>query len=249
MRATPYSLGLAAGAIVFAAIASFPRHYASAQDSTGPAPEAARVDFDHPGAGTPVVEVDLPAGLFGDVIGLGDAAIAGVAEAIQGAHVSDPETQADVKLAAEQIAAIRAIIGSVQGVLGEVRVRVYADTEGMNVGGLVAHYSDKLQGSAWTKIVQAREDDAIASVFVLRDSGAIRGVFVIATEGRELVLANVLCDVSPERIKEITRQATSIGLELAGEDALRGMLNEIRGRREHRVMPAAVTYAAPGSEH
>jgi hypothetical protein len=231
MRANPYSLGLVAGAIVFATAASFPRQYASAQTTDSPAPEAARVDFDHPGAGTPVVEVDLPAGLFGDVVGLGDAAIA------------------DVKLAAEQLAAIRSIVGSIQGVLGEVRVRVYADTEGMNVGGLVAHYSDKLEGSAWTKIVQAREDDAIASVFVMRDSGAIRGVFVIATEGRELVLANVLCDVSPERIKEITRQATSIGLELGGEDALRGMLNEIRGRREHRVMPASVVIEAHEAAH
>jgi hypothetical protein len=249
MRANPYSLGLVAGAIVFATAASFPRQYASAQTTDSPAPEAARVDFDHPGAGTPVVEVDLPAGLFGDVVGLGDAAIAGVAEAIQSAQISDPGTQADVKLAAEQLAAIRSIVGSIQGVLGEVRVRVYADTEGMNVGGLVAHYSDKLEGSAWTKIVQAREDDAIASVFVMRDSGAIRGVFVIATEGRELVLANVLCDVSPERIKEITRQATSIGLELGGEDALRGMLNEIRGRREHRVMPASVVIEAHEAAH
>jgi hypothetical protein len=93
------------------------------------------------------------------------------------------------------------------------------------------HYASKLDGSAWHKIVQARDGDKCASVFLMRNHGAIQGVFVVATDGRELVLANVLCDISPERVKQITQQATSMGLELGGEEALREIVEELRDER------------------
>jgi hypothetical protein len=179
-------------------------------------------------------------------VGLGDAAIAGVAEALQTAPAGNESTQADVKLATNQLAAIRTIVSSVQGAVGEVRV--YAASEGMDVASLVNHYDAKLNESAWTKIVHGRDDEKFATVFLMRDSGAIRGVFVVATEGRELVLVNVLCDISPERIKQITKQATSIGLELGGEDALREIVGKIRGRRTHSAMTAPVA-AVSDSAH
>jgi hypothetical protein len=242
MSALRYWCSLALAAIVFAAGSSSVRNavWAQVASESAIAVESARVEFDHPGGGTPAVELDLPAGLFRDVVGLGDAAIAGVAEGLQTAPVNDEATQADVKLATDQLAAIRTIVGSVQGALGEVRVRVYADSEGIDVGSLVSHYDAKLNESAWTKIVHARDDEKFATVFLMRDNGAVRGVFVIVTEGRELVLVNVLCDISPERIKQITKQATSIGLELGGEDALREIVGKIRGRRSHAAVTAPV---------
>jgi hypothetical protein len=152
-----------------------------------------------------------------------------VAEALTKAQTADEATRADVKLATEQLAAIRAIIGSVQGALGEVRVRVYRDD--IDAGAVANHYAAQLDGSVWNKIVNVRDGEKCASVFLMREDGAIRGAFVVATEGRELVLANVLCDISPERVKQITQQATSMGLELGGDEVLREITEEIRGRR------------------
>jgi hypothetical protein len=192
----------------------------------------ARVDFDHPGGGTATVEVDLPAGLLGDVVGLGDAAIAGVAEGLLTAKASGG-AEADVKLATNQLAATRTILNSLKGALGEVRLRVYEGRDGAGVPdaeSVADHYAKKLEGSAWSKIVNVRDGEDRVTVFMMRDDGAIRGVFVVAGETDDLVLANVLCDLSPERIKQITQQATSIGLELGGEEALREIVKEIRGR-------------------
>ena len=196
--------------------------------------DAGRVEFNYPAGATPAVEVDLPAGLFRDVVGLGDAAVAGVAEALLEAQVSDESAKADVKLATDQLAAIRAIVDSLQGAVGEVRVRVYADADeqGVDAGSVASNYAKQLEGSAWSKIVHVRDDDDGATVFLMRQAGAIRGVFVVATDGHELVLVNVLCDVSPERVKQITKQAASIGLELGGEEALKELVEDVRGSRK-----------------
>ncbi len=233
MRCHHSCLGFALAALVFSNGYLATSTSARAQD--GPKERASdnstgRVDFDHPGGGTPAVEVDLPAGLFGDVVGLGDAAISGVAEALLKAPTADEGTRADVKIATDQLAAIRTIIGSVQGAVGEVRLRVYKDAEGLDAGAIAEHYAAKLNGSAWNKIVHVRDGEKGATVFLMRQDGAIRGAFAVATEGRQLVLANVLCDISPERVKQITQQATSMGLELGGNEALHEIVEEIRGR-------------------
>ena len=233
MRCSHSCLALAFAAVVFSngslATTRVARAEAASEARTVDS-SAGRVEFDHPGGATPAVEVDLPAGLFGDIIGLGDAAISGVAEALLKAPTADEGTKADVKIATDQLAAIRTIIGSVQGAVGEVRLRVYKNAEGLDAGAIAEHYSAKLNGSAWNKIVHVRDGDKCATVFLMRQNGAIRGAFVVATEGRELVLANVLCDISPERVKQITQQATSMGLELGGDEALREIVEEMRGR-------------------
>lgn len=230
MRSHALAYGFALTAIGLLSGANAGTRVAQAQEAAIEGTSAAaRVDFDHPGGASAVVEIDLPADLFGDVVGLGDAAIMGVAEALLKARTTDEATKADVKLATDQLAAVRSILGSLQGALGEVRVRVYRDD--VDAGAVASHYATKLDGSAWSKIVNVRDGEKAASVFLMRDRGAIRGAFVVATEGRELVLANVLCDLSPERVKQITQQATSIGLELGGEKALRKIVEEIRGRR------------------
>lgn len=234
MRCHHTCLAVALGALLVpVGVASAP-HRASAQAAAQDAPAraaAARVDFDHPGSGSPTVEVDLPAGMLSDLVGLGDAAVAGVAEALNGAQLSG-DVQAEVKLAHEQLAAIRAIVASLQGAIGEVRVRVYdGDSDApVNAAAITEHYAQKLQGSAWDKIVSVRENDDSATVFLVRDAGAVKGVFVVVADGSDLVLANVLCDVSPERIKQITQQAASIGLELGGEQALRELARELHRR-------------------
>ena len=194
------------------------------------AAEAGRVEFDHPGAGDASVQVDLPAGLLGDVVGLGDAAVAGIAESLLQAKTQDEKLQTNVKLATEQLAGIRSILGNVQQAVGEVRVRVYQGGEDelkIDPKAVAKHYSEKLAGTEWAKIVQVRDGDESATVFLMRRDGAIRGVFVVASDGHEMAVVNVLCDISPERVKQITQQATSIGLKVGGEEQLREVLEDI----------------------
>lgn len=232
-HALAYGFALTASALLAATNAGTRLAQAQPERESAQASDAARVDFDHPGGGTATVEVDLPAGLFGDVIGLGDAAIAGVAEGLLKAKASS-EAGADVKLATDQLAGLRTIIGSLKGAVGEVRLRVYEGRDGgasPDADGVADFYAKKLEGTAWSRIVNVRDGDDRVAVFLMRDDGAIRGVFVVAGETDDLVLANVLCDLSPERVKQITQQATSIGLELGGEDALREIVRELRGRR------------------
>ena len=190
------------------------------------------MEFDHPGGGSPTVEVDLPAGLWSDVIGLGDAAVAGVAEAISQARGADEAGQGHAKLAADQLAGIRTIVSNVQGAIGAVRVRVYRDrdTVGENVdaGEISEYYTKKLAGSEWARIVHVRDGEKCASIFLMRRDGAIRGVFVVANEGKQLALVNVLCDLSPQRVKQITHEATRMGLELGGDDVLAEIVEELR---------------------
>ena len=44
-------------------------------------------------------------------------------------------------------------------------------------------------------------------------AGAIQGIFVTATDGDSVVIANVVCDISPENVKTLTSTATKIGME------------------------------------
>src|SRR5262249_51970044 len=125
------------------------------------------------------------------------------------------------------------IIANVQQAVGEVRVRVYQgqDDEGkVDPKAVAKHYADKLAGTEWAKIVQVRDRDESATVFVMRREGAIRGVFVVASDGNEMALVNVLCDLSPERVKQISQQATSIGLQVGGDQALKDVLQDLLDR-------------------
>ena len=195
-----------------------------------------RVEFDHTGGPAPNVEVDLPAEMFRDVLGLGDAVIAGVAQGLvntAGSGAADGE----VKMAADQLAEIRQLVGILQGAVQEVRVRVYQGQGNETPGGgaVAQHYADKLKNSTWDRIVNVREEGQTVSVFVLRESGAFRGVFVVAAERNEMVLVNVVCDVSPERVQQVASQAVSMGIKFGGDQALRQLLQQIRGHQQQHA--------------
>ncbi len=233
MRAQPFRIAAGLLAVVLSYAATLGVAWAQGADAAVEGlSQAGRVEFDHPGGGQPNVQVDLPAGLWSDVVGLGDAAVAGVVESLLQPRTSDGAPVAEVKLAADQLAGIRAIMSALQGAVGEVRVRVYEgdepDQTAFSAVAVADFYAKKLAQSKWAKIVQVREDDDAAIVFILHEGGAIHGVFVVASDGSDLALVNVLCDVSPDRVKQITRAATNIGMELGGEDAVREILRELR---------------------
>jgi hypothetical protein len=197
-----------AGAI--AALAGLLAYNSAAQAqsarSTGATP-IGRIDFKSANLPPANVELDLSQSMFGDLFGIGDAAIAGVAEALnQSANGVDADA---TKMAAEQLAAIRKIIGLSSKVIHEVRIRAYEKL----ADDLSSRFDGQLQDGNWEKIAVLRKGDENARVFVINREGSIRGIFVVAGGKGGQVLVNVVCDMSPENVKQLTSAATKIGLE------------------------------------
>jgi hypothetical protein len=85
----------------------------------------------------------------------------------------------------------------------------------------------------WETIARVRKGDENARVSLLRQDGAVRGIFVIATDGSGLVIVNAVCDISPDNVKKLTTAATRIGLE----NGLAQQINEKMQKMNHRLPP------------
>ena len=178
---------------------------------TGP---AGRIDFAAANLPPATVEVDLTQGMFGDLFGLGDAAIAGIAESLS----QSPDAQSNSETAAmvaQKLAAARQIIQLAQDVVTEIRVRVYEDTPEASVETVTngSLFEAQLTNEDWDRAVRIKDKNDSVQVSFLRSEGAVRGVFVVVADGKDIVLANVVCDVSPENVKKLSAAATKIGLE------------------------------------
>jgi Domain of unknown function (DUF4252) len=166
-----------------------------------------RIDFD--GANLPPanVEVDLSQGMFENLFGIGDAAVAGVADTLMKSGKGD-HTEA-IHMAADQLAAVRQIIGLTGKVVREVRVRAYEKLQ----EDLSSRFDKQLKEGEWEKVVVLRKGDENARVFIIRHNDSIRGAFVMAGGKGGQVLVNVVCDISPDNVKNLTSAATKIGLD------------------------------------
>lgn len=173
------------------------------------------------------VEVDLSQSMFRDLFGLGDAAVAGVAEALSQSLSSEGDSP-EVRLATEQLAAARQALQLASEVIREVRIRAYTEVPDQLelIETLNSHFGDQLDANGWDQVVRAREDNESVHVSVLRSDGAVRGLFVIAGSDEEIVVANVVCDISPDNIKKLTAAATKIGLE-------NGLRQELEAHMKH----------------
>jgi hypothetical protein len=187
-----------------------------------------RISFDDADLPPANVELDLSDGMFRDLFGLGDAAVAGVAESLlkfnQGEHA---ETS---KIAAEQLAAVRQIIDLASKVAKEVRVRAYEK----NTDDLASHFDKQIRNGEWEKTVVMRKGNESARVYMIRKNDSIRGIFVVAGGHDGQALVNVVCDLSPENVKRLTSAATKIGLD-------NGLMMKLESkfRQAHRPMPPA----------
>jgi hypothetical protein len=215
-------------AIVFCSLAA--AHAQESEDRSGP---AGRIDFSQADLPAATVEVDLSQGMFHDLFGIGDAAVAGVAETLlKSSENGDAE---GTRIAAQQLAAARQIMQLAADVVREVRVRVYSDLpeSGARPEAVASKFDEQLREGEWDNVVRVREDDATVRVSLLRDNGAVRGIFVIAAENDEIVLANIVCDVSPENAKKLTTAAARIGLE----NGLAQMIEIKMTEMKHRLPP------------
>jgi hypothetical protein len=190
-----------------------------------------RIEFDYANAPPATVELDLSQGLLADFAGIGQAAIAGVSQALSESSAGSDEA---IRQSSEHLQSVNQIVSALTGVIHEVRVRVYDDLgqDASTRDSMVAHYQQKLRGTDWESIVRVSEDNANVNVSAVRSDGAIRGVFVVVTEDDEVVMANIVCELTPEKVQQVTHQATSIGMKMGLEQAIREMMREMQQHRQ-----------------
>lgn len=196
--------------------------------STDHANAIGRIDFAKAHLPPATVEVELGPGMIGDLLGLGNAAIGGVAQTL----VESPQGSDTTKLAAEQLAAVQEIVQISSEVVQEVRVRVYED----GPTDLGSKFAEQLQSAKWNTIVRVRDGDDNVAISLVRENDAVRGAFVVAADGNDLVLVNVVCNVSPENVKTLTSKAAQIGLDNGLQQMLEQKLKHLHhhGHGEHR---------------
>ena len=208
--------------IAFAVLLLFGLAPAVAQETDSRPPLAeGRIDFDAADLPPANVEIDLNHEVFGDLFGLGDAALAGVLESLGQANQSDSSRVTEI--AESRLAAAREVLHLAKAVVREVRVRVYEDLpEGQEDAGqkIADSFEKQLQAGNWDRVLKVRENDESVRVAVMRGEGSVLGVFVTVVDGDELVLANVVCQASPENVKKLAAAATKIGLENGLRDIL-----------------------------
>ncbi len=192
--------------LLLGATASYAQATASAGDgSTG------RIDFAAADLPPANVEVDLTPETFGGLFGLSEAAISGIAESLS--QTGDPNEATEI--AAEKLAAAQKILLLAKEVVREVHVRVYKEfsEETDKSVNLAARFDEQLRTDDWNNVVKVRDGNESVRVSLLQKGDAIRGLFVVAAEGNEVVVVNVMCDASPENVKKLAAAATKIGLE------------------------------------
>lgn len=207
-RAGP--LGAFAAALLYVGVAT-----SQAQESsTTTAADVGRIEFTHTGTSNKYVEINLSPAMFGDLFGIGDGALAGIVDALNDSPQAKEGSQA-IQLAAEKAAAARELVSIVKDVVQSVRLRAYDGLENAQAeqAKVSEYYNQQLQSGGWENTLRAQEGDKSVQIAVVRDAGAIRGLFVIAAEGNKLVLVNVICDISPENAKKLTSAAVKSGLE------------------------------------
>jgi Domain of unknown function (DUF4252) len=186
---------------------------AKAEDAAAKGKTLGDVEFDCPNAPKAMVQIDLNQGLFADMFGIGDAAIAGVAEALDKAtETKHGENDATTAAAVD---AARQIVHLCGEVVKGVQVRVYEPKDkSQSIEKLTAYYEQKLKEQQWETIARVQDDDDMVVVSAIRAGGAFKGVFVIATDGDDLVLTNVVCDISRDNVKKIASAVTKSGLQV-----------------------------------
>ena len=218
------TLGAIAAVLLYVGVAA-----AYAQETTSPSSaEVGRIEFSHPGAAKKFVEFDLGPAMFGDLFGIGDAALAGIAETLGDSPQAREGSEA-IKLAAEKAAAAREFVGIAKDVVKSIRVRAYDGLENPTEekSSVSGYYDQQLQSGGWENTLRAQDGDKSVRVSAVRADGAIKGLFVVASESNKLVLVNVICDISPENAKRLSTAAVKAGLQAGLDKHLEQALKNI----------------------
>ena len=185
--------------------------------SGGKATAIGEVDLDCPDLPDASIEVDLSQGMFKDLFGLGDALITGAVEGLAKATGADDDSD-EAHATAEQLQAAHQIVQLFGQVVKGVHVREYDEDTPLPIKEIAKHFSAKLKTQNWETVVRVRSEDELYVVNVLRVDGAIKGVFLIIHEDDSTVLANIVCDLSPENMQKLASAACAAGVQFSMED-------------------------------
>ncbi len=203
---------------------------ARAQSAQGQAADTVgRVEFDFPDAPAATVEVDLTEGMLSAFAGVGKAAIQGAIEGLS----REEQPDSAVQQSAEHLQAVNDVFEIASSVIREVRVRVYSDLSARTQdahAAMVGHYQEKLDGTNWDNVVKVHDGGTNVVVCVLEEDGAIRGAFVIVSEQDDLVMVNVVCELTPDKVRQVTSQATQIGMKVGLEEVIEQAIRQIDQR-------------------
>jgi hypothetical protein len=229
------SMGALAALLVCVAAA-----HAQESETTTRNEPAGRINFGEIDLPPATVEVDLSREMFNDLFGLGDAAVAGVAETLLKSADEDNGAKG-TRIAAEQLAAARQIMQLASEVVREVRVRVYENLpeDAVKFDKLMTNFNEQLSDGDWENVVRVRDGEDNVRVSLLRSEGAVRGAFIVVADGSDLVLANVVADVSPENVKKLTAAAARIGLENGLQQVIEAKMRDL----PHRLPPPEASRA------
>ena len=190
----------------------------------GPQSAPGYIDFRAAALPPASVEVDLTHGIFGDLFGLGDAALAGAMTAFTDSSGSNEATEA-TRFAAKQLGELRSVLPLAKDVIREVRVRAYREQHVFSE--MAAQFDSQLKTGNWQCILRVRDGKMAANVSLLRSNGTIQGVFILASERDKTILANVVCDISPEKAEKLAAAITKIGLDAGLRKELERKLKQL----------------------
>ena len=116
---------------------------------------------------------------------------------------------------------MRQIVQLAGQVVKGVRVREYDEAAPLAIKEVGApHFSAKLKAQNWETVVRVRSEDELYVVTCYASDGAIKGFFLIVHDEDSTVLANVVCDLSPENMQKLASAASMAGVKLGlGEDS------------------------------
>lgn len=221
-------------ACVVAALVFLLASSANARPENDGSPEVAgRVQFDFPHAPPATVEVDLGEGMLTDMSGIAQAAIEGV---VEGLLESAQGQEGTLQLSARHLNSIREVVQSMNGMVREIRVRVYENLPENTVAlqkTMSTHYQQKVQNAGWDNLVRVNDGQSRVNVCALRRDGAIHGLYVMVSENDELILVNIVCNLSPSGVQQVTKFATQIGLRVGLEQALQEAIRELGNELHH----------------
>jgi hypothetical protein len=217
---TPYCMWCLLALV--AGMPSSTRTLAQESPSANPPQPTGRIEFDFAGAPPAKVEIDLQP----ELIGLGETMIASVVDAVANALQQNAEVSRKFELTDERMTALRHVVSSAQGMVHELHVRIYETDETVSAQ-IAHHFSNKIVESNWDNLLTVRDDDQSVKVAVLRHEDAIRGVFVIVSDGDDVVLLNAACELSPEKVKSLVSIGLQVGMELGLDEVIGKVLEKV----------------------
>lgn len=221
-------------ALMVAVVTSMGSYATFAQPVDSPSSQGGRVKLDVADLPPAAVEMDLGPGLIRHFFKLGDAAVAGVLEGLSTSP--DAETSENLQFAAKQLTSARELGDIASEVIQEVHVRAWnGEIDALAAATqLIDAYDAQLPAAGWEPTLRARQQNEMVRIYTLHEGESLSGVLVVAAQRNELVVVNVVGDLSPQNIQHLASTATRIGVQLGLDKELNKAIGQLREEMERK---------------